>query len=68
MTDKPVTTACVKEISELWTVKDSVKMAEIIAAFQIASLNLPFSFCDNLTACYQMQFLDSIIAKNMTMS
>ena len=57
-----------KEIPELWTFKASVNKTEIITTFQIASLNLCFSVGENLTAGYQMQFPDSVIAKNMTMS
>ena len=61
-------TARVKKPAELWTVQDSTKKAEIIDGLQFAMQNVPISFCDNVAACYQMQSLDFVIVKNITMS
>ena len=42
--------------------------AEIIATLQHEGNNVPFSQAINLGACYQEQFLDSLIAKNVSFS
>ena len=50
----------------VWSVKDAATKAEIIAALQFASQNIPFSCAENLAVCYQQQFPDSSIAKNVS--
>ena len=50
----------------VWSVKDAAIKAEIIAALQFVSQNIPFSCAENLAACYKQQFLDSSIAKNVS--
>ena len=50
----------------VWSVRDSATKAEIIATFQFASQNIPFGCAENLAACYQQQFPDSSIAKNVS--
>ena len=40
--------------------------AEIIATLHFAAQNLPFSSSQNLSACYQQQFPDPVIARNVT--
>ena len=49
-----------------WTVKESATKAEIITTMQYAAQNIPFSNAENLSACYQVQFHDSLIAKNVS--
>lgn len=51
---------------KVFTVKQQVTKAEIIAAMQFASQNLPFSSADNLAECYREQFPDSVIARNLS--
>ena len=59
--DPPLKASCLEEKSEQWTVKDSANKVKIITAFQVSSHNLPLTFCDNLAACYQIQFPDSVL-------
>ena len=47
------------------TFNQSVTKAEIIATLQYADQNTPFASADNLGPCYQEQFTDSKIAKNV---
>ena len=48
-----------------WTVELATE-AEIIATMQYATQNIiPFSNTENLSTCYQEQFPDSLIAKNV---
>ena len=47
-----------------WTVKELATKEEIIATVKYAAQNIPFSNAENLSACYQEQFPDSLIAKN----
>ena len=49
-----------------WTVKELATKAEIITTMQYAAQNIPFSNAKNLSACYQEQFPDSLIAKNVS--
>ena len=42
--------------------------AEIIATLQHVGNNVPFSQAENLGACYQEQFPDSLIAKHVLIS
>ena len=46
-----------------WTVKELATKAEIINTMQYAAQNIPFSNAENLSACYQEQVPDSLIAK-----
>ena len=50
----------------VWSLKESATKAEIIASLQFAADNVPFSCAENLAECYQEQFPDSHIAKNVT--
>lgn len=52
---------------ELWTIQQLAVKAEIIAALQFASQNIPYSCADALQACYQQQFPDSVIAKHVAL-
>ena len=50
-----------------WTVKElATKAEEIIATMLYAAQNIPFSNAENLSACYEEQFHDSLIAKNVS--
>ena len=48
-----------------WTLKQMTTKAEIIATLQYTDQNTPFASADNLGPCYQQQFPDSQIAKNV---
>ena len=50
----------------VWSVKDSVTVAEINATLQFSAENVPFSCAENIASCYQEQFADSSLAKNVT--
>ena len=47
------------------TLKEMATKAKIIATLQYTDQNTPFASADNLGPCYQQQFLDSQIAKNV---
>ena len=47
-------------------VKELATKAEIIASRQYAAQNIPFSNAENLSVCYQDQFPDSLITKNVS--
>ena len=49
-----------------WTVKELATKAEIITTMQYAVQNILFSNAENLPACYQEQFPDSLIAGNVS--
>ena len=49
-----------------WTARELVTKAEIINTMQYAAQNIPFSNAENLSACYQEQFPDSLIANNVS--
>ena len=49
---------------EVWTVKQQVIKAEIIATLQFASQNMPFSVAESLAMCYQQKFPDSVSVKS----
>ena len=49
----------------VWTLPQLVAKAEIIAALQYASQNIPHSCADALQECYKQQFLYSAIAKHV---
>ena len=49
-----------------WAVKELATKAEMITTMQYAAQNIPFSNAENLSACYQEQFPDSLIAKNVS--
>ena len=51
-----------------WTVQQLATKAEIIATLQHVGNNVPFAQAENLGACYQEQFPDSLIAKNVLIS
>ena len=46
--------------------KIQLQRIEIIATLQFAFYNIPYSCAENLAACYQQQFPDSSIAKNVS--
>ena len=46
---------------EVWSIKQIVVRAEIIATLHFAAQNLSFSSSQRLSACYQQQFPDSLI-------
>ena len=48
-----------------WTLRQMVTKAEVIATLQYTDQNTPFASADNLGPCYQQQFPDSQIAKNV---
>ena len=48
-----------------WTLKEMATKAKIIATLQYTDQNTPFASADNLGPCYQQQFPDSQIAKNV---
>ena len=48
-----------------WTLKEMATKAKIIATLQYTDQNTHFACTDNLGPCYQQQFLDSQIAKNV---
>ena len=48
-----------------WTLKQMTTKAEIITTLQYTDQNTPFASADNLGPCYQQQFPDSQIAKNV---
>ena len=50
----------------VWSVKDSATKVEIIVKLQFAAKNIPFNCAENLAVCYQEQFADSSIARNVT--
>ena len=52
----------------IWWVKDLATKAEIIAAFQFASQNTPFTSAGGLPAICQVHFPDSVIAKSVSLS
>ena len=51
----------------VWTLPQLVAKAEIIAALQYASQNIPYSCADALQECYKQQFPDSAIAKHVSL-
>ena len=51
---------------EVWSIKQMVVRAEIIATLHFAAHSLPFSSSQSLAACYQQQFPDSLIARHVT--
>ena len=51
----------------VWTLPQLVAKAEIIATLQYASQNIPYSCADALQECYKQQFLDSAIAKHISL-
>ena len=46
--------------------EDLATKAKISGTLQFASWNIPFSCAENIAACYQQQFPDSSIAKNVS--
>ena len=51
----------------VWTLPQLVAKAEIIAALQYASQNIPYSYADAFQECYKQQFPDSAIAKHVSL-
>ena len=51
----------------VWTLPQLVAKAEIIAALQYASQNIPYSCADALQDCYKQQFPDSAIANHISL-
>lgn len=51
---------------QVWSIKQQTAKAEIIAAMQFASQNIPFSFADELAENYRDQFPDSAIASKVS--
>ena len=51
----------------VWTLPQLVAKAEIIAALEYASQNIPYSCADALQECYKQQFPDSVIAKHVSL-
>ena len=56
-----------KEWQEVWSLPQLATKAEIIAALQFASQNIPYSCADALQECYKQQFPDSVIAKHVAL-
>ena len=54
-----------KECQEVWSLPQLATKAEIIAALQFASQNVPYSCADALQEHYRQQFPDSVIAKHV---
>lgn len=52
---------------EVWSIKQMAVRAEIIATLHFSAQNLSFSSSQSLSACYQQQFPDSLIARHVTL-
>ena len=51
---------------QAWTLKQMAVKAEIIAVLHFAAHNVSFGSAKNLPLCYQQQFPDSVIAKQVS--
>ena len=51
---------------QTWTLKQMAVKAEIIAMLHFAAHNVSFGSTKNLPLCYQQQFPDSVIAKQVS--
>ena len=53
------------QLDQTWTLKQMALKAEVIAALHFAAHNVSFGSAKNLPLCYQQQFPDSVIAKQV---
>ena len=56
------------EQDQTWTLKHMAVKAEIIALLHFAVHNVSFGSAKNLPVCYQQQFPDSVIAKQVSIA